>query len=440
MSSSLRTIILKELKELLRDPKILIGMVLMPVLILPVMGGGISLSQKAVEKELAQASMGVWDRDGSSASSTLIGFLLSANQTVIPISAADEAEAIEGLLETNATVLLEIPEGYGANVSRGERGVLHVYAVLKSIGIAEVSRGGIIEGVVNAYRYKLSLEKIWELLQQAGVTGVDPTAVYSPLSVEYSSVIKGNIIDIPPQSIFGVMMSQGIMLPMMTMMLLSFAMQIAATSIAVEKEEKTLETLMTLPVGRLTILAGKLAGSTLVAVAGAVAYIIGFGFYMTTAFGFVPSEMMNVDLSSLGLAMGPEGLLLLGVTMFVTLVSGLALALSVAVFTDSVRGAQSLVGVMIMPVIIPSLILMFTDLKMLPLPVQVVLYALPYTHSALASKAVFMGDYLTVLRSILYITAFTLVILYVAAKIFSSERVITARIRPRRLSLFRRRR
>jgi ABC-2 type transport system permease protein len=340
-------------------------------------------------------------------------------------------------LETNATILLEIPEGYGANISGGERGVLRVYAVLKSVVIAEAGRGSMVEQVVTAYGYTLSVSRIWELLQQAGITGVDPTAIFSPLSVEYSSVIKGNVVEVPPQSIFGVMMTQGIMLPMMTMILLIFAMQIAAASIAVEKEEKTLEALMTLPVGRLTILAGKLTGSIIVAVAGAVAYIVGFSFYMTPSFGFA-GGMGNVDLSDIGLSIGPEGFVLLGVTMFVTLVSGLALALSVAVFTDSVRGAQSLVGVMILPVMVPMLILMFTDLKMLPLLFQVILYTLPFTHSLLASKAVFMGDYLTVLGSILYISLFTLVVLYVAAKIFNSERIITG-IRPRSFILRRRR-
>ena len=53
MSSQLRTLIAKELKELLRDPKILVGMVLMPVIIMPLMGGAISVSQQAVERELA---------------------------------------------------------------------------------------------------------------------------------------------------------------------------------------------------------------------------------------------------------------------------------------------------------------------------------------------------------------------------------------------------
>jgi ABC-2 type transport system permease protein len=56
------------------------------------------------------------------------------------------------------------------------------------------------------------------------------------------------------------------------------------------------------------------------------------------------------------------------------------------------------------------------------------MYAIPYTHAILASKAAFMGDYLVMLRGIAYISAFTVLVLYIAAKIFTTERIITARI------------
>jgi hypothetical protein len=39
-----------------------------------------------------------------------------------------------------------------------------------------------------------------------------------------------------------------------------------------------------------------------------------------------------------------------------------------------------------------------------------------------------MGDYMIGLRSIAYISLFTLVTLYVAARIFSTERIITSRL------------
>jgi len=78
--------------------------------------------------------------------------------------------------------------------------------------------------------------------------------------------------------------------------------------------------------------------------------------------------------------------------------------------------------------IIPSMVLMFTDIEILPAPFQVVLYAIPYTHAILAAKAAFMGDYLVMARSIAYVSVFTVVLLYVAAKIFTTEKIVTARI------------
>jgi ABC-2 type transport system permease protein len=64
---------------------------------------------------------------------------------------------------------------------------------------------------------------------------------------------------------------------------------------------------------------------------------------------------------------------------------------------------------------------------MLPKTIQILLLIIPYTHSITASKAAFLGNYALVLRSIGYITVFTVVVLYIAARIFSTERIITAR-------------
>jgi ABC-2 type transport system permease protein len=120
-------------------------------------------------------------------------------------------------------------------------------------------------------------------------------------------------------------------------------------------------------------------------------------------------------------------MLLVGVVIFVTLVSALAMALSIAVFADNVRSAQSFTGVLITPIMIPAIILMFSDIDMLPQAVQWVLLVIPYTHSIIATKAAFLGDYLVVIRSIVFISFWTVAVLYVTAKIFSTERIITAR-------------
>lgn len=421
---SLTALVIKEIKELVRDPKILIGVILMPLIIFPIMGSAISVSQESVRRAIISASFAVYNEDQSPAAYSLIDYL-SANNTVITISAISLEDALTDLQDTNATALLYIRDGYSENISEGFKGKLKIYANLKTLTIAEASSTDSVKSLVSIYSYYLSINKIQGLLSAAGETA-DPNAIRSPFSISYATIIKGNVLEVAPSAIISVIMSQSVMLPVMVMVMLMFAIQMAATSIALEKEQKTLETLMTLPVGRLTILIGKLAGSVVVAVAGSIAYMIGFGYYMTSAFSFAP-EMTSMTTGEMGLGLQPLGVILLGVNIFVTLVSGLALAISLAVFTDNVRSAQSLTGFLSVPVIIPVIILMFTDLAMLPRTVRWILLVIPYTHSIVASKAAFLGNYAIVVRSIAYITAFTIAVLYIAARIFSTERIITAR-------------
>jgi len=109
--------------------------------------------------------------------------------------------------------------------------------------------------------------------------------------------------------------------------------------VASEKEEKTLETLLTLPINRTIILAGKLTGSILVAIVGAIAYLIGFSFYlnsftgsfyMNSFTGIIPTEA-GVDLASIGLAPTFLSYVILGISLFMALLSALALAISISV-------------------------------------------------------------------------------------------------------------
>jgi hypothetical protein len=44
-----------------------------------------------------------------------------------------------------------------------------------------------------------------------------------------------------------------------------------------------------------------------------------------------------------------------------------------------------------------------------------------------------MGDYLTAALGIIYVTAFTLVIMYVASRLFATEKILTAKLRFRGL-------
>jgi len=430
--SSLVNLVLKEIKEMLRDPTILLGVVLMPLLVFPAMGLLMNISTTALEESLKGVSMAVMDQDNGPMAEDLVLRFGALNATLIEIEASTVEDALESLQGSNITVLIVIPSDFSHNLTSGFRAELKVYSVIKSLSISEGGKASVANAPINIYERLLVYRAIEE-----GIPDKEPWTVLDPIAVNSFIVFKGKVVKAPPELLGGLFMSQSFGFPMVLMLLLITAMQVAASSISLEKEEKTLETLLTLPVGRLSILTGKLAGSVAVAATGAIAALIGVNYYTSSIFSMAQTEAL--DLEALGIALSPTAYILLGLTMFVTIVSALALAICVATFAENVRSAQSLVAPLNLLVILPSLGLMFADIEILPLAVQIVLYAIPYTHSILASKAAFTGDYFTMLTSIAYISVFTVAVLLITARIFATERIITARLTFKRLRIRKRR-
>ncbi len=429
MFKGLFNIVVKEVKELVRDPKILLGMIIVPLIIFPLMGFAIQTSMEAAEESMGTISMAVMDLDEGPVTENLTNFLKALNVRIVELEDLNFTEAVNYVEQTNLTGLLVVPPDFSNNITSGLKAKLDVYTVFRGGGIAESTSSSAISALLNGFEEDLVIQKVGEkFLDQ------DPKTVLNPIDMSDNSIIKGKSVDVPPSVLFGLMMAQSTGMPVGIMVLLIFAMQLAATSVASEKEEKTLETLLTLPVNRFTILVGKLTGSIVVAVVGAIAYIIGFSYYMGSFMGVMPSEN-GVDLASVGLAPTPISYLLLGASLFVSLVSALALAISISIFAEDVRGAQALVGPLSMLFVFPMIFTMFTDIYSLPFPLMIILFAIPFTHPMLAARAAFTGDHLTAIIGIVYVAIFTVAVLYIAARLFGTEKILTARLKFRRFGL-----
>jgi ABC-2 type transport system permease protein len=247
-----------------------------------------------------------------------------------------------------------------------------------------------------------------------------------------NTIIKGEIQEgIDPATLSGLMISQALALPITIMIMLTYSMQIAATSVAMEKEEKTLETLLTMPVDRFAILMGKLSSTIIIAGVAATTVLIGYNFMLGSVTTGIPTQT-SIDLVSLELVPSLLGYILLGISLFITLLSALALAVIMSAFAEDVRGAQSLIGYIYPIIFIPSLALIYLDFNTLPIALKAILYAIPYSHPVIASKVVVLGDYTTVVLGIIYVAAFTLVIMYIASRLFATEKILTAKLRFRR--------
>jgi ABC-2 type transport system permease protein len=62
-----------------------------------------------------------------------------------------------------------------------------------------------------------------------------------------------------------------------------------------------------------------------------------------------------------------------------------------------------------------------------------VLLAIPYTHPMLAAQATLTGNYVLAIVGVAYVAIFTVALLYIAAKLFATEKILTAKLKLRGL-------
>jgi ABC-2 type transport system permease protein len=403
--------LLKELKELIRDPKILIGMIVVPLILFPILGAVMNFSVESAKETATKTTALVLNHDSGENSTQFIAYLGNYLR-VFETNASTVDEAVQQMASYNATELIEIPQDFSQNVSANKAAEVKFYSIYSGAGLLEGIGSTIVDSVVMQFNRNAAPDLI---------------------VAEKSSIIKGKAVEnVDPRALSSLMISQAVALPVTMMIMLTYSMQIAATSVAMEKEEKTLETVLTLPMDRFAILMGKLSGSIIIAGAAAAAYMVGFNYYMGS-FSGLSTGGANLDLVSLGLVPSTFGYLLLGISLFITLLSALALAVILSAFAEDVRSAQSLVSYVYPLVFIPSLVLMYVDINMLPVWLRWILYAIPFSQPIIASKAVIMGDYLTAGLGIVYVVGFTLVIMYAASRLFATEKILTAKLKLRGL-------
>ena len=429
MLKGLLNIVIKEVKELVRDPKILLGMIIVPLIMFPLMGFAIQTSMETAQQSIEETSIALLDQDQGPVAASLENYLALFNFTITRLEGVSVDEALTQVQESNVTNLVIVPSGFSQNITEGKTATLTVYTPFKGGGgIAASTQSSAINSLLGSFENAIVNQRINE-----GFPEANSTEILNPIILSEKSIVKGKSADVSPDILFGLMMTQSTIMPVGMITLLIFAMQLAATAVASEKEEKTLETLLTMPINRTMILAGKLTGSIIVAVVGALAYLVGFSYYMSAYTGLIPTG--GVDLAAIGLAPTIESYAILGVSLFMALLSALALAISLSVFAEDVRGAQALVGPLSILFIFPMIFTMFTDITTLPFPLSIILLAIPFTHSMLAANVTFTGNYIGAIGGIVYMAIFTVVVLYIASRLFGTEKILTAKLKFKKFSL-----
>ena len=238
--------------------------------------------------------------------------------------------------------------------------------------------------------------------------------------------------------LIGMLMSQSMIAPFAVFFLILMASQMIMTAISTEKIDKTLETLMSAPVSRLTVLSAKMISAVIVALLNAGAMIIGFAFYMQNMMGGAAAELESgaadnsagimtraQAMASLGMTLGVGDMVMFGLDLFLTIAIGLSISLILGAMATDTKSVQTLIMPVMMVTMIPFFVTLFADVNSLSPVFKGIMYIIPFTHTYTAMTNLMFGHTSLVVGGLIYQAVFFAVCMYMAVKMFTSDLLFT---------------
>ncbi len=418
-----KTLLFKEIKELLT--KQFIMSLVMTLAIFYFIG---TMAKTEMKKAEATQKISVMDFDQSALSQGLATTLKNARFDIEWIKGNDVEAAVEQTKKGDTNLLLVIPQGFGESVERLAPKEVTTYTFLRSFSIGGIRKSEILRAVIGATNTYLSND-----ILKRKVPDVPPEILKDPIKSKDYVIVRDKRAEGSASAITGFVYSQSVFVPIVLFIIILYSSQMVISAIAMEKQNKTLETLLTVPIPRTSIVTTKMLAAGVVGLISAVIYMVGMKSLMGGFTGGVTAgaSMGNV-IKELGLTLSGNGYLLLGVSLFFAMLCGLAMATILGVLAEDFRSAQSLLLPITLMILIPYMLSFFADINSLPLPVKLLVLAIPFSHPFLATQNIMLGRYAAVLYGILYMAVIFLILVVLAARIFSTDRVLTMKLRWRK--------
>ena len=373
-------------------------------------------------------SLSLLDLDRTPASALVAESAEQSGFSVVEATAGEPEAVLAD--ESQPAVLLVVPEGFEESLQSGERAQVQTYTAIRSFSIMGSRESAALAGALAALSQQLQAQ-----LVGAVAPGADASVIAQPLAVTEHVVLGDRQADVGPDAVMGFITSQTTFIPIVVFLVIVFAAQMVANAVASEKENKTLETLLAMPVSRSAIVTTKMMAAAAIALVSAGAYMFGMNYYITgLTEGFGGSEATAAQEAAaemaqqLGLTLSVGDYALLGLTLFFSILVALAIALILGAFAENVKAVQSLLAPMMILIMVPYFMSMFVDIGSLPTVARLALFALPFTHTFTAAPNLFLGNVTAVLAGIVYQAVWFVALVIVAARIFSSDRLLTMRL------------
>lgn len=336
----------------------------------------------------------------------------------------DEAILAE-MREKGITSVLALPDAdsFRESMTNGTQVTMKQYYLYEPTGLFGTVSSSVLSSVVSILNTSLSQE----IMSSAG-TGLDYDFVTNPIvsgTNDVSTIVDGEVhTGITPSDISNEITSQTLMIPIVIMIIIMMVGSIVISSMGSEKENKTLETLLTMPIKRTSIVSGKIVAAAIVGLVYGLAYMVGMSIYMGSMTGTIAGSS-SVNLEDLGMSLDILDWFLIMVSMFLAIVCALGICMILGAFAKNYKSAQTMTMPLSILAMIPMFIIMFTGWYGSGGVLQVITFAIPFSHPMMAMQALMYGDMTLVLGGIAYMAVFALVSILITVRLYNSDILIT---------------
>lgn len=416
----------KEIRELITLQMIvpLLLMVIAFVFIGKVIGSETSKAAKEKTK------VAVIDLDKTLASANITALLQGSGYEPLPYPAEvlniPEQDMLTKAQNDKAKALLIIPKGFEAGLGAETIPKIITYSFLRDFSLGGGQRANLapVFAIIN--------ESFGNELIRKAAPNFEPSRLKAPVQFQEFTAVGTRSAPITMQQAVGFITSQSTLVPIIIFLVIAFAASLIAASVAGEKENKTLETLLSTPINRNALVAAKLVAAGLVAFFSAAIYLVGLRSYLQGMGAGAGEAVGNIaskaNLAQLGLTMGVSDYLLLGGMLFLAILVALAIAMILGAFAEDTKSVQSVVTPLMMMVLIPYIMVFVLDLEQVSRPIKYFVYAIPFSHAFLAMPNILLERYNILLFGMGYLLVVFIIFVILAAKLFGSDKILTIRL------------
>lgn len=350
-----------------------------------------------------------------------------ADKIVMMDSTCDSSDAdiVSEMQERGIANVIALPsiESFNQSITDQTQVSVRQYYLYEPTGLFGSVSSTIMSSVVSILSNSLSQK----LVADAG-SDVDYQFLMTPIgtaSEDISTIVDGEAHSgITPYDISNEITSQTLMIPIVIMIIIMMVGSIVISSMGSEKENKTLETLLTMPVKRTSIVSGKIVAAAVVGLVYGLAYMVGMSIYMGSMTGTITGSS-SVRLEDLGMALGAADWALVMISMFLAIVCALGICMILGAFAKNYKSAQTMTMPLSILAMIPMFIIMFTGWYGAGGAIQFITFIIPFSHPMMAMQALMYGDMTLVIGGIVYMAAFAVVSILITVRLYNSDILIT---------------